>query len=138
MTSEHHAYDELYAYAMTRGRETFLLQHVVDAFAAQRAEADAKPIRVAFALVGLYLHVEKGFTGLQVQQVHMRLARTKRGWPKLVLPEARGSVTAREVLAAAPGIERDAAVDRWCASVWEACSMHRDSVIQVLREHGVL
>jgi len=31
------AYDQLYVYTMGRGRESFILQHVVDAFGAQTA-----------------------------------------------------------------------------------------------------
>src|SRR5438067_3221775 len=53
---------------------TQLLQHVVDAYAAQTARASTKPITLAFALVGLYLHLEKNQTGKQVQRVHMLLA----------------------------------------------------------------
>ena len=60
------AYDELYVYTM--GRPGFILQHVVDAFAVQTATADTKPIAIVFGLVGLYLHVEKQFSGKQVQK----------------------------------------------------------------------
>jgi hypothetical protein len=52
------AYPQLYAHAMTRGRDPFVLQYVTDAFAAQTATDATKPIRLTFALVGLYLHVE--------------------------------------------------------------------------------
>jgi len=62
------AYDELYAY--TIGRPGFILQHVVDAFGAQTATPDSKPIRLVFSLVGLYLRAEKGLSGHAVQQVH--------------------------------------------------------------------
>ena len=60
------AYDEVYAYTM--GRPGFILQHVVDAFAVQTANDDSRPIGVVFGLVGLYLHVEKQFSGRQVQK----------------------------------------------------------------------
>ena len=53
------AYDEVYVYTM--GRPGFILQHVVDAYGAQTASSDSKPIRIVFALVGLYLHVERHF-----------------------------------------------------------------------------
>ena len=65
------------------GRPGFILQHAVDAFAAQTANEQSKPIGVVFALVGLYLHVEKQFSGRQVQQVHMKLGRLKREWPRV-------------------------------------------------------
>ena len=42
------------------------------------ATSDSKPMGIVFALVGLYLHVEKHFSGGQVQKVHAQLARRKR------------------------------------------------------------
>ncbi len=138
MSSEQDAYNELSAYTLTRGYEVFIHQHVVDAFAAQHANPQAKPITVAFSLAGLYLRVEKGFTGRQVQDAHRQLAREKRTWPRFFLPEDRGVVTACEVMAAPAGTERDNAIDTWCSSVWEAFSMNRDAVVALLREHRVL
>ena len=70
------AYDEVYAYTMNR--PGFILQHVVDAYGAQTASSDGKPIGIVFALVGLYLHVERAFSGRQVQKAHMELGRRKR------------------------------------------------------------
>src|ERR1700759_4910018 len=92
------AYDEVYTYTM--GRPGFILQHVVDAFAVQTARTDTKPIAVVFGLVGLYLHLEKDFSGRQVQKVHMELGRRKRQWPAIDLPKDRGSMTVSDVLAA--------------------------------------
>ena len=60
------AYDEVYVYSM--GRPGFILQHVVDAFAVQTSNNESKPISVVFGLVGLYLHLEKQFSGRQVQR----------------------------------------------------------------------
>jgi hypothetical protein len=131
----HAAYDELYVYTM--GRPRFILQHVVDAFAAQTANEDSKPIRVVFALVGLYLHVEKHFDGRQVQQVHKRLGDRKRVWPSVHLPNDRGTMTAGDVLAAPAGVERDRAIDEWCQRVWTAFSSNREIVIALLREHQI-
>ena len=55
------AYDEVYVYTMAR--PGFILQHVVDAFAVQTANQYTKPVAIVFGLVGLYLHVEKQFSG---------------------------------------------------------------------------
>jgi uncharacterized protein DUF5946 len=60
----------LSAYTLTHSDPAFIHQHVVDAFAAQSADDTTKPITLTFALVGLYLHVEKGRTGRRVQLVH--------------------------------------------------------------------
>jgi len=129
------AYDEVYVYTM--GRPHFVLQHVVDAFAAQTASDDSKPIGVVFALVGLYLHVEKQVPGRQVQQVHQQLGRRKRDWPLVRLPTDRGTMTVVDVLAAPPGPERDRAIDEWCQSVWTAFRDNRQTIIDLLREYQI-
>jgi hypothetical protein len=129
------AYQELYVYTM--GRPTFILQHVVDANIAQTASAASKPIGVIFALVGLYLHLERGFTGAQVQRAHATLASRKRQWPTIQLPERRGAITPGDVMAAPAGPERDAAIDRWCQAVWNEFQGSRDTVIDLVQEYRI-
>ena len=99
---------------------------------AQTADENTKPIGLTFALVGLYLHVEKHAAGRDVQRVHMILAREKRSWPTFTLPAGRGSMTAKDVLAAPPGAERDAAIHAWCASVWKPFSDQRPQIAALL------
>ncbi len=135
MDSVRAAYDEVYVYTM--GRPGFILQHVVDAFAVQTANDESKPISVVFGLIGLYLYVEKQFSGRQVQEVHMKLGRNKREWPSIQLPKDRGSMTAVDVLAASAGPERDMAIDQWCRAVWSACEGNGKSIAELLREHGI-
>jgi len=129
------AYDEVYLYTM--GRPGFILQHVVDAFAVQTADANSKPIAVVFGLVGLYLRVEKQFSGRQVQLAHMALGRRKRDWPAMHLPDDRGDMTIADVLAAPAGPERDLAIDNWCRSLWTACGGNRPAVLALLREYQI-
>jgi hypothetical protein len=107
--------------------------------AAQNADTNAKPIGVVFALVGLYLHVECRFSGRQVQDVHMRLGRLKQRWPTVTVPTDRGRLTPTDVLAARAGTERDAAIDAWCSSVWNAyADANRATVETLLRQaHAV-
>lgn len=131
-------YHELCAYTLTRGDATFIHQHVVDAWAAQQATANSKPIGVFFALMGLYLHVEHGWTGKAVQLAHMQLAKRPEAWPVGPLPEARGTLTPTDVLAAAPGAARDAEISRWAASVWAEFSAHRAIIDELLKRRGVL
>ena len=134
MISERDAYDELCAYTLTHGGAAFIHQHVVDAFAAQHATPASKPIGVTFALVGLYLHVERSYSGRQVQHMHMLLARAKHSWPTFELPTNRGAMTAADVMRAPEGAERDRSVHDWCVSVWDALAMNRDRIIDLLRE----
>jgi hypothetical protein len=137
MPTEREAYDEICAYTLTHGGLEFIHQHVVDAWAAQHATSDGKPIGITFALAGLYLHVEKQRTGREVQRAHMQMAKRKRAWPTFVLPENRGDLTALDVVAASPGLSRDHAIHAWAASVWRAFASNRATVIALLGEFGL-
>ncbi|MFI5182050.1 MAG: DUF5946 family protein [Thermoanaerobaculia bacterium] len=138
MSAEQEAYHALSAYTLELGDAGFIHQHVVDAFALQQANEKSKAIQVTFALVGLYLLIEKGFTGREVQRAHMRLAKRKRTWPVFVLPFDRGSMTAKDVMVAPEGPERDAAIHAWCASVWAAFAKNRETIADLLRLHGMI
>ena len=129
-------YDEIYIYAM--GRPGFLLQHVVDAFAVQCATASSKPVAIVFGLVGLYLRVERQFSGRQIQLAHMKLARRKREWEYPPLPHSRGEFTVIDVLKAPAGIERDEAIDVWCRSVWGSLGDNRPSIITLLQDYKII
>ena len=137
MTSEQDAFNALCAYTLALGDAAFIHQHVVDAFAAQHADEHSKPIKVTFALVGLYLHVERQWSGKQVQRAHMRLARPRYSWPAFSLPRERGSMTVVDVMEAPEGPERARAIDGWCASVWAAFAGSRTTVAELLRRHGI-
>jgi hypothetical protein len=64
-------------------------QHVVDAYAAQHASGTTRNITVAFDLIGLYLALEKGYTGKEVQNAHMQIAKIRKDWPRLKLRHGR-------------------------------------------------
>jgi len=127
MTSEVELYHELTYYTLAHRDPAFINQHVVDAYTAQNADETTKPIAVVFALIGLYLHVEHGFTGKQVQRAHMTLAKRRKTWIQPQLPMDRGAMRVNEVLVAEPGPARDAKISAWSASVWTAFSpCHRE------------
>jgi Family of unknown function (DUF5946) len=128
------AYDELCSYTLAHGDPSFIHQHVVDAFIAQNADHNTKRIGLAFALIGLYLHVEEQFSGKEVQRAHMFLARRKRDWPTFPLPADRGSITEAEVLAAPAEAARDKAIDDWCKCVWTAYRESHQLVRQLAHE----
>jgi hypothetical protein len=135
---EQEAYHELSAYTLTHGDLNFIHQHVVDAWAAQQAVEGGKPIGLTFALAGLYLHLEKGFSGRRVQRAHMEMARSKRQWPAFAIPAERGTITAIDVMAAPPGPARDRAIDDWCRSVWDAFAPNRSAVEELLRQYRIV
>jgi hypothetical protein len=94
-------------------------------------------IGVIFSLAGLYLHVEKGFTGTRVQNAHRIMGKVKRSWPDVLWPTRRGDMTAADVLAVPAGQARDAAIDEWCHQVWAAFSANRGMLAQLLVESGI-
>jgi hypothetical protein len=97
-----------------------------------------KPIGLTFALIGLCLHLEQGFSGRQVQRVHMLLGQRKRTWPSFTLSRDRGDVTVIEVMRTPAGPDRDRMIDRWCASVWEAFRESHRSVNELLQQTGII
>jgi hypothetical protein len=138
MTSDQDLYNELAFYSLAHPDPAFIHQNVVDAFAAQHADETSKPIYIVFALIGLYLCVEKNFTGKQAQKAHMQLAKTRREYPRLPLPTDRGAIGIHEVLAAPPGPARDAMIHNWCVSAWGAWKESREQIAALAKsELGV-
>ncbi|WP_219834882.1 DUF5946 family protein [Paenibacillus sp. R14(2021)] len=121
-------YNQLSYYTMSHGQEAFIHQLSLDAYGAQHAGEGSRPITTAFSLIGLYLVVEHGFTGRQVQQAHMELGRKKTEWPDLTPPRAMGAITVQDVLQAEAGPVRDALIEEWVRYVWSTWSYAHDWV----------
>ena len=120
--------NELTYYTLAHGDPAFIHQHVVDAYGAQHVRPSASTIGAAFTLAGLYLTVERHFSGRQVQRMHMLMARASKQWPRFDPPGDPGPLTVGDVLAVEAGPLRDQAILRWCASVWRAWSAEHDRV----------
>lgn len=133
LTSER--YSELSHYTLAHRSKDFIHQHFVDVFTAQKADVNGKPIAITFALVGLYLFIERGCTGRQVQQIHMQMAKNKRTWPTFKLPEKRGEITIVNVLRTPSGESRDEMIKKWCESVWEAYRDNHTIVKELLQSY---
>src|SRR5215469_3489838 len=118
-------YGELAAYTLGRGRD-FIHQLGVDAYQAQHAVRRNGGIGIPFSLIGLYLSVERGAFGLQVQRAHMVLGREKREWPRFDLPLEPATITVRDVVEAEPGDERDRMLMKWCSDVWQSWTHAHD------------
>ncbi len=127
-------YNKLSYYTLNHSDSAFIHQNIVDAYAAQVANEKTKPIAIVFALVGLYLTVEKNFTGKQVQGAHMQLAKQQKQWPIIVLPERRGAITVSEVIVKKPGQERDQMIGEWCASVWNAYKTEQQKIRNLVKK----
>ncbi len=125
-------YGELNAYTLSRGdwdgNGVFIHQLAVDAYAAQHVGEHSRPIGPAFALIGLHLTCERGYTGRQVQHMHMLLARRSKDWPRFTPPANRGTVTIADVLRAPEGEPRDAMLRQWGCAIWEAWAPEHERV----------
>jgi len=119
---------ELSYYTLAHGDPRFIHQHLVDAYGAQHVRQSKSTIGAAFALAGLYLAVERRFTGRQVQQMHMLMASRSKHWPRFDAPADVGPLTVADVLAVDPGPDRDEKLGEWCASVWGAWTAQHDRV----------
>jgi hypothetical protein len=125
---------ELTYYTLGHADPRFIHQHLVDAYGAQHVRASKSNIGAAFTLAGIYLAVERGFTGRQVQQMHIVMARRPRVWPAFEPPADTAAMTVADVLAVDPGRERDEALIKWCGSVWAAWAPEQQRVRQMLEE----
>lgn len=137
MDKKEEQYNELSFYTLSHQDMSFIHQHIVDAQGAQTADEKTKPINITFSLVGLYLYLERDFTGRQIQQVHMKMAKNKRQWPKFALPIKRGDINVSYVLAISPGPERDKMIRKWCETVWDAFKDNRPTIINLVEEFQI-
>jgi hypothetical protein len=126
-------FSDLSCYSVSKEDAEFLHQHAVDAYAAQHAGGKTRNITVCFGLIGLYLALEKGYTGKQVQRAHMQIAKVRKDWPRLEPPSRPASINVMDILQAPDGGERDAMIREWMAAVWESWAGRR----QLVRENAV-
>jgi len=124
--------DELAQYTLTHRGPSFIHQHFVDAYGASHVGNVSKPIMGVFSLAGLYLFLEKGYTGREVQLAHMRMAGGKKDWPRFNPPTRRSPLTIANVLNADEGPSRDEALANWCRSVWQSWSADHSQITQLV------
>ena len=132
--SETEDYQALCAYTLSHAYPVFLHQYVVDTYCIQNATAETKGIAMSFALIGLYLAVEKNISGKQVQRFHMQMARVRKPWPRFTPPPAPASITASDVMTAAPGPLRDQMIRSWTQAVWNSCSAEVQAEVRELTQ----
>ncbi|HUB17365.1 MAG TPA: DUF5946 family protein [Acidobacteriaceae bacterium] len=138
MPTDQELFDELSFYTLAHGDSAFIHENSADAYRAQHVDDTTKPMAVVFAVMGLYLYLEKNFTGRQVQLAHMRMARHRKEWPRVPIPKEQASLTVADVLTAEPGPARDARIRDWCAAVWEIWQESRPQIVALAKaELGV-
>lgn len=117
---------------MTRQPERFLHQHAVDAYAAQHAAENPRPIATTAGLIGLYLFVEKGWTGRRVQRAHMELGNRMKEWPRCrpPPPPARSSPPSSPRRKGASGTTGD----EWARAAWSAWTSEHARIRERMEE----
>jgi hypothetical protein len=112
-------FSDLQCYTVVKQDPEFIHQHAVDAYEAQHAGGTTRNITVAFGLIGLYLALEKGYTGRQVQLAHIRISKVRKVWPRLEPPDRPAILSVMDVLKTGTDEEKDAMIRKWMTSVWE-------------------
>lgn len=127
MTTDSNLFEELSFYTLSHSNsDYFIHQLIVDAYTAQTANKNTKKIGLVFSLVGLYLLIEKNYTGKEIQQAHTLLSNHKEFLPEVKLPNNRGNITVSQVLESE--LNRDEMIKKWCASVWKAYELSKEEI----------
>ena len=93
-------------------------QLLVDTYAAQHAGDRTAAITTAFALIGLELALDRGWSGNEVRDAHQMLASRYRDWPRFRPPQARAEMTVQDLALTATPAEYVEILDRWARAVW--------------------
>ena len=100
----------------------------MDTYAAQHSGLNVKPITTAFALIGLYLTFERGYTGKEVQRAHMILGKVHRQWSLINPPKEKAALTVLNVvLGLTEEIYREH-INAWGKSVWLLWSPQHENI----------
>ncbi|MBO0931304.1 DUF5946 family protein [Fibrella aquatilis] len=130
-------FGELSYYTLSLNDPYFIHQLTIDAYGAQHSGQQTKPITTVFALVGLQLAIEKRYTGRQVQQAHIALARQQKDWPTLIMPDQTGAITMQDVWQAEAGQHRNRRIHDWTESVWQRWAPSADWVRDCVNRYGL-
>jgi len=127
-------YCKLSAFTLSLRDSDFIHQLIVDTYTAQHSGPNVKPISTAFALIGLYLTFELGYTGKQVQRTHMFLAEKHIEWPRFDPPIEKNALTVYDVLLS-PESQYTDIIGKWGKSVWEMWKREHETVRKLVEVH---
>jgi hypothetical protein len=122
---------------LSLGDTDFIQQLVVDAYAAQHSGPKVKTISTAFALIGLSLVFERGYTGKEVQKVHMALGSKHVQWPRFKAPEDHGALTVLDVLKS-PEEHYIDMIRKWGKSVWDIWKPEYENIRKLLETNLII
>ena len=99
-----------------------------DAYAAQHAGPGVPAIGIAFALIGLHLALDEGWSGTGIRAAHQYLAAHHNEWPHFATPSEPAALTVAHVAGSPTPAEHASRVQSWAASVWESWSTEHQAV----------
>lgn len=105
-----------------------LHQLTVDTYTAQHPGANVPAIAVPFALIGLHLALEEGWSGTAVRAAHGWLAQRRGAWPTFAPPSAFGPLNADRVAEAVKPEVHARLVEAWANGTWAAWRAEHDRV----------
>jgi hypothetical protein len=105
-----------------------LHQLTEDAYGAQHAGPKVPAIGMAFALIGLHLALDEGWSGNGVRSAHQYIAAHHRDWPRFAAPQIVAGLTIAHVAGSSTPEEHASRVRAWAASVWESWSAEHQAV----------
>jgi hypothetical protein len=128
-------YGEVIGYELAHVAELGLFhQLMVDTYAAQHAGGRASALNVAFAVIGLYLALEMGWSGDRVRDAHRFLANRFRTWPSLEPPPDGAGLTVIDVAMAGSAQEHGERIEAWALSVWRRWQPLHGAVAELISE----
>ena len=105
-----------------------LHQLTQDAYTGQHAGPRVPAIGIAFALIGLHLALDSGWSGNEVRAAHQYLAARHKVWPGFEPPSAPAALTVSHVAGSPTPEEHASRVRAWASSVWESWSAEHAAV----------
>jgi hypothetical protein len=126
-------YWELSAFTLSLQEPDFIHQLALDTYTAQHAGPNLKPIAPAFALIGLYLFLERGYTGREVQLAHIKLGNLHKQWPRFQVPATKATLTINDVLKGNLTDDYRALLAGWGKSVWEIWEPEHENIRQLVK-----
>jgi hypothetical protein len=127
-------YNEIAYYTLSLQDNYFIHQLLVDTFASQHSNIYTKPIKITFALIGLYLVNERNYTGKQVQQAHIDLANKNKSWPHFQTSSEQNWITIQDVIKV-PDNQKQEMIKKWCKSAWEVWKPEESRLAEIASKY---
>lgn len=127
-------YWKLSFYTLSLRDDFFIHQYIVDAYAAQHASIQTKPIKTAFALFGLYLAIEHGYTGKEVQNAHIFLASKNKNWPKFIPPKVKSTLNVLDVIKKSDD-KKEEMIKQWMSDVWNSWKENHTEISKLVKRY---